>query len=240
MRGHGVDGKKARGVGKKIETGTEFPTVCSSSKNLLTSIPIKKFLHNMSRKAGDQPWINTPSIRKSPISYKVDGDVLVIQRNTKAPLKVSMGEEEEAIGQLVNELDKLTETREKRSLSAYERGLYSYITRTLGYIYPLLDKKKWDRVAKGLEDFKSREENGFEHDEDGRAKWRTYQEGGLVLFLEEIPGAESVSAKTKEATHLAIEVAMYQKIEPKTLLVTRATAMLAKARQKQAGECPTS
>ena len=134
----------------------------------------------MHRTAGDQPWGDGP-IRKSPNTYEILDDDLIVHRGQKPDVTIAMGEENDAITSLVKTLQDLTSFKDNRALTTYESGLFSYITRTLGHIYPLMQNKKWNRVASALNDYKSREEHDFQHDEDGRAEWKNWQKSKLVL-----------------------------------------------------------
>lgn len=130
----------------------------------------------MVQPTGDLPWTLT-SVRKSPNQYLVENGKLVVQRKNASEL-LSMGDNAPSIEAIVNQLNTLNQQRGERVLTPYELGLFSYTTRMLGVLLPLIKLSRWNRIEQTLRDYKSRSFHGFTHDEEGRAAWRAFLSQG--------------------------------------------------------------
>lgn len=134
----------------------------------------------MVQKAGDLPWIANPMIRKATVKYSVNNDLLTVWKTKdESTINIDMAKQTDTVTQIVLELQRLQWTQHAEGLEGYDKGLHNYLTRMLGVLWPWLRDRRWQQVAKTLQDYKEREELEFDHSEAGRLQLTQYRDSGM-------------------------------------------------------------
>lgn len=130
--------------------------------------------------AADPGWETKPT-KTSQYTYSIKDGKLSAKKRDGFEILAALGVQKDAVTSAVKQLEVLIETRKERSLEEYERGLFSYLTRMLGRLLPMLQKNNWDAVKQTLQDFKGREALHLTHDLEGRRQYQDRLETGKQL-----------------------------------------------------------
>lgn len=137
----------------------------------------------MVQKAGDLPWVANPVIRKATVVYCFSGENLTVHKTKdNSNTEVDMGRYKVIMTEMVMKLQGLQWMELESGLVGYDRGLYNYLVRMLGVLWPWLRDRKWTQVGKTLCDFTERERLNFDHSPDGRLKLEQYRSQGKAII----------------------------------------------------------
>lgn len=145
--------------------------------------PIKKNLNppmspQPKRKAEDPAWpLDGKKGRASPSSYSMRTGQLVVTRQAQE-CSYPVGQNQETIASIVAKLALLLENRRSSGLDGYDEQFFRYLTAMMGSINTFLQDGRGGAVSAVIQDYRSRDDLGFKHDEAGRAAWRAHLHGG--------------------------------------------------------------
>jgi hypothetical protein len=145
--------------------------------------------------AADIEWPTTSKIRRSPITYRIDGDILIIGQAQEK--RVWMRQSASAITMIIEQLRDL-ENRRVMGLDEYETKLFIYLARLLGVTARFVKDGRDIAAGSTVANFMSREEWGFHHDLKGRAAWTIL----MARNVEGTDGQQESDNSTEASTYI--------------------------------------
>lgn len=127
--------------------------------------------------AGDQPWKDGTSLKKSPVMYSIVPaglHVVALSKTVTIGLSGLTDDERGAVEELVGILSSVPQDAAAGAASNYDIGLHNYAKRLMGSLWPFLLKSKsnWVLAKRTLEDYVGRSNGRFAHDDDGRSQYQ--------------------------------------------------------------------